>query len=425
MKEIFILKMLDQANVLIYGTLIMVFFLNIKLNKKNITILLAYTAMSLILKAQLYYNYNEGFIEKLYPFMIHIPLIIFFSVILKKRLNLVLFVLFSAYIFTAPRRWIGELVASYFNNDIYVLVITKIIISVILLFVIYKYVRPYIKDIMNYSNKRINMLTIVPAIYYILTYATTVYTEVLYKSNILVDGLFSVGFNFILYIFIIAYSIEMDKSFGLQMQQGILKLEVDAMITQIEDYKKAQMQDAIYRHDLRHHLQFISTSISENHLDEALEYISKINKLIETTHIIQICQNTSVNLILSAYKAKAESANIDMEISAIVPKSIPMEVTDVCVILGNGIENAMNACKSIVGESNKKVRIICKFANNKLMIEICNSFEGEITFEDNTPITTKKNHGLGVKSIIATVNKYKGICSFEVENRIFIMRAVL
>lgn len=419
------LHILDFFSVLIYGVLIMVFFLDIKINRKNILILSCYLLLSAFLQFELYHLFGPKFIEKSYPLLIHLPLIFFFRYIFKKRLNLVLFVLFTSYLLTAPRRWIGEVVALLFNNDPTVLIIAKVIASVILLFVIYKYLCPYVNRILKYSSSRITLLTVVPASSYFITYATTVYTNALYNSNLLVVGLFSVGFNFVFYTFIIAYFIEMDKNFESQIEQTILELQIDTTLIQIEEYKESQKQGAIYRHDLRHHLQYLSTCISENHTDDALAYITKINRDVENTWVKQYCENTSINLILSAYATKAKNKNIDIEIDAVVPMEISMHFTDVCVILSNGIENAIHACNKIENESNKKIRVSCKYENIKLKIEICNNFDGDIRFEGDIPISIEQNHGLGVKSILASVKKYQGLYFFTEENSVFTMQVIL
>ncbi len=350
---------LDSFSVLIYGVLLMVFFLDIKVNKKNMLLILGYVLISGFIQLELYYVYGPKFIEKLYPLLIHFPLIIFFCYIFKKRLILVLFVLFTSYILTAPRRWIGEMVASFYNNDLNVLIITKIIASVILLIVIYKYLRPYMNRISKYSGARITLLTVVPALSYFTTYATTVYTDALYNSNMLVVGIFSVGFNFVFYLFIIAYFIEMDKGFAFQTEQTILQMQIDTISIQIEDYKNSNKQGAIYRHDLRHHLQYLKACIVESQTDEALAYITKINRDVEAIQVTQYCENTSVNLILSAYATKAKNNNIDIEIDAVVSMACSLNFIDVCVILANGIENAINACNKLEIESNRKIRVKC------------------------------------------------------------------
>jgi len=395
---------INYISVFIYGVLIMGFFLNIKMNKRSVIYISAYVVGGGFIQLLLNYVYGAELVEKIYPLVIHVPLLLFFCIAFKKKFNFVLFSLFTSYLFTVPRRWVGEAVASFFNNNPYISLISKIITSVVLLIIIYKYLRPIMNRILEYPSTRITLLVVVPAFSYIITYTTTVYTDALYHSSMLVVGLFIISFNFLFYTFLIAYFLELDKSFASQTEQTILRMQMETTILQIEDYKIAQTEGAIYRHDLRHHLHYLSNCISENHTAEALDYIKKINKNVEATHVKNYCENTSVNMILSAYVAKAKKENIDILVIAIVPKVSELEFIDICVILSNGLENAINACIKISEEREKKISVSCRFENSKLMIEICNTFEGEIQFIDEIPIALKKNHGLGVKSIVVTVH---------------------
>ncbi|WP_209510522.1 GHKL domain-containing protein [Sedimentibacter acidaminivorans] len=70
-------------------------------------------------------------------------------------------------------------------------------------------------------------------------------------------------------------------------------------------------------------------------------------------------------------------------------------------------------------------QIFCKAKNNKLHIEITNSFEGTVMLVDKIPISILENHGYGTKSIAAIAEKYSGVYSFTAENRIFRTRIIL
>lgn len=411
--------------VLIYGVLIMAFFLDITLNRKNILFMSAYVLLSGLLQLVLYSTYGPDFIQKSYPLVIHFPLLIFFCCFYKKRFDSVLFVLFTAYVFTSPRKWAGDVAAFFFNNDASVSIIFQIIFSVVFLVSIYIFVRPYVNQMLEYSGVQIYLLTVMPALFYLLTYATTVYTDVFLHSNILVVGLFGVVLNFCFYSFLGAYFNEMIKNFAALTEQTVLKLQIDATAMQIEDYKNAQMQAAMYRHDLRHHLHYLSTCIAEKHTEEAQAYITKINSDVEAAQVVQYCENTTVNLLLSAYVAQASNNNIDIEIYAVVPMAISMHSTDICVILGNGIENAIHACRKIDTVMDRKISVSCRYEKKKLMIEVCNTFTGEIRFKGDIPFSEEENHGLGAKSIKAAVQKYRGLYSFTAENGIFSMRIIL
>ena len=92
---------------------------------------------------------------------------------------------------------------------------------------------------------------------------------------------------------------------------------------------------------------------------------------------------------------------------------------DLCVIFANAIENATNACKKIPSIEDRTLSIICKTRNEKLLIQIANSYAGEIRFVDDMPVRTMENHGLGTKSIAAVAQKYGGIYSFTAHDNVF------
>lgn len=416
---------LNYLAVLLYGVLIMAFFLDIPFTRKTIFSISAYVVLSGLLQLVLSTTFGMEVIEKSYPLVIHLPILIFFCVFYKKRISSVLFALLTAYIFTSPRKWAGDLAAFFFNNNPNISIIFQIIFSVVFLVAVYFFLRPYVIQILNYSGSQIRLLNVMPAFFYLVFYTTTVYTNAFGQTSILLVGLFGVGFNFCYFAFLIAYFNELKKNFEAQTEQTVLKMQIDATTMQIEDYKNSQMQAAIHRHDLRHHLHYLSTCIAENHTDEAQAYITKINSDVEAVHVVQYCENTTVNLLLSAYVSQANNCNIPIEIYAVVPLDISMQATDICVILGNGIENAIRACKKIENEYDRKISVSCRHDNKKLMIEVCNTYVGEIRFEGDIPFSTEENHGLGAKSIKAAVQKYQGLYSFSAENGIFTMRVIL
>ena len=416
---------IDFVTVLIFGVLIMTFFLDIKVNKRNLLYLSLYVFISCLVQFGLSVAFSWKFIEKTYPFFVHLPLLLFFWYYFKKNIYSVLFVLLIAYAFTSPRKWVGEVIASFFGNNIYITVISKIIVSIVLLFVVYKYLRPYVNRILEHSGNQIVFLTIVPTLSYLITYASTVYSNILYDSNIFVIGLLGLGLNFSLYAFIIAYFDELTKRFASQTEQTVLQLQVDTIVSQIEEYKNSKNQVAIFRHDFRHHMQYLNTCIVNNQMEEAKSYITKINKDVEATEVIQYCENTTINLILSAYVTKAKKKNISIDVYAVIPTNIHIYSADICVILANGIENAMNACNKMANKKDCKISVDCRYKNEKFELEISNTFSGEIQFKEDIPISMEENHGLGLTSILAISKKYHGVYSFTGEDGIFKMQMIL
>jgi sensor histidine kinase regulating citrate/malate metabolism len=252
-----------------------------------------------------------------------------------------------------------------------------------------------------------------------------VYTKLLYVSRVVVIGILTTGLTSVFYYFLVAYFNELTKGFEMQNQQNVLAVQISALQARTETMKQAEKNAIIHRHDLRHHLNLINGYLLEGNITDAQNYIIKIEKNIDNTTTIQYCDNNAANLVLSSYINMAKSKGIDVISHVCISKTIEIADMDLCVILANAIENAINACVNIKEVSERKISISCKSKNNKLFIEIVNSFVGTVQFEGDMPVTNKDNHGFGTKSIVTAIEKYQGIYSFVAKDNIFTLSIII
>jgi len=140
---------------------------------------------------------------------------------------------------------------------------------------------------------------------------------------------------------------------------------------------------------------------------------------MESITVKTYCNNYSLNLIINFYTTKAKEMQIDVEAQVELPLDLSISDMDLCLIFSNAIENAINALTLIPDTKDKMLKIQCKTRNDKIYIEIINSFEGNVVLVDNIPLSTLENHGYGTKSIAAITDKYNGVYSFTAENGFF------
>jgi len=135
-------------------------------------------------------------------------------------------------------------------------------------------------------------------------------------------------------------------------------------------------------------------------------------------------QDTSTfDFILLYYACKKEDIQVETQIN--LPEKNHISDMDLCVILGNVIENAINACKGILNVNDRYLKIVCKNKNNKLFMQITNSYEGILEFDGDMPLTHEENHGLGTKSVTVITQKYGGVYSFSAEDGVFTTSIIL
>lgn len=115
-----------------------------------------------------------------------------------------------------------------------------------------------------------------------------------------------------------------------------------------------------------------------------------------------------------------------MEVSAALPQSIRVSESDLCVLLSNALENALNACrKQKENGLPGRIEVTAYEREGKLLLQIINSCDDSVIFSEGLPVADLPEHGIGVRSICAIVERYGGIYSFLVKDRQFILRASL
>lgn len=419
------LFLLNFLSVFLYGFFIMFYFLNIKFDTKNRITIAAYVAIAILLQIVLFLLGGKQFVEKVYPLAFHLPLLIFCWKYFNKRFDSSLFALCFTYILTTPRKWIGDLFALALHNNSNASLIIQIIITLPLLIIIYRYLRPYINKLLVYSDEKIRILLIIPFIYYVIAYLTTVYTQLLYTSKIVVVGILTIGLTLTFFYYFVVYFNEMEKRFHITTEQNILSVQLNDLHARTELLKHSEENAIIQRHNLRHHLQLINGYLATNQIPEAQSYILEIENNMYHEVVVQYCENNAVNLILSSYITMAKNENISVQSHVILPNSCEVADMDLCIILANAIENAINACRNIKSKNDRFINIDCNIKNNKHFIQVTNSYIDAITFEKGLPITNRENHGFGTKSIVAIVHKYHGIFSFTAEEGIFKMNIII
>lgn len=195
---------------------------------------------------------------------------------------------------------------------------------------------------------------------------------------------------------------------------------------EIELLRESQQLASTYRHDLRHHMQFLAGCIENGKLEQAKKYIEEIHGDIEVHKITRFCENETVNLIFSAFAERAKKLDISIEIKASLQGELTVVENDLCVLLSNALENALHACRKLKDVQKEALIEVTVYENNgRIFLQITNSCEEPVMFEQGLPTTKEPGHGLGVRSIFAVVEKYQGICDFSVKNNKFILRVSL
>ena len=124
-----------------------------------------------------------------------------------------------------------------------------------------------------------------------------------------------------------------------------------------EDICKKMEMSRIYRHDMRHHLLVLEKLAEQSNVESVVQYISSLNGRLSETEKERYCENPTINAVLAASIGQAKEAHCSVTANVLLPSELPLDEMDVCVVLANAVENAVNACLKIKKQKDRYIRI--------------------------------------------------------------------
>lgn len=176
-----------------------------------------------------------------------------------------------------------------------------------------------------------------------------------------------------------------------------------------------------WRHDYTHHMQLIVGMLEKSDSDnsETINYIKNLDEKIKSTSLEIVTGNLIVDAIVSAKATLASVYGITLEHNILLPENVSIENTDLCSILSNLLDNAIEACCKL--EQSKYINLEMLSFKNQFNIKITNASNGEYNLENGKLKTTKNSnlHGIGIGYVKSIVESYGGIFDIKPESDSF------
>lgn len=418
------LELLNYGIILTYGALLSADFSGIKKTTKNQRAKFIFICAMFLAQYVCWILFGMEATKKIYPFIVHFPLA-FFLILYFHRNWIIAFVsVFSAYLCCQTPRWFATVALYLFETKItYHIVYTLTIL--ITLYLLKKYVVFPVNRLMNLSKRSLLLFSGVPTMYYLFDYTTTVYTRLLYNGIEMAVHFMPSIVSMFYFIFVILYYSEMQKRNNAEKESILMAVQVNQSQKEFATFRELQEKASIYRHDMRHHLALIEGYLTDGAIQKAMDYIHHTQSDIDSITPVNYCRNNTVNLIFSSFTARANAAGVTLSIDVNVPPDLKLSETDLCTLLSNGLENAINAAAQTEADLLRIVRVNCTTNKENLLIFIENYYTGEVVFENGLPQSQNPNHGFGVKSMAMIVERYRGYYSFVAKDGIFTLKIVL
>lgn len=184
------------------------------------------------------------------------------------------------------------------------------------------------------------------------------------------------------------------------------------------------------RHDFRQHLRVIQDCVKRGDLEDLKSYLAEYEKQFPSLSDHIYCNSYAVNAILAFYADKAENHNIRLDVKIQMSDTPVIPETEFCVLLGNLLENALDACQTGRSESKTSqpfIRVCAiQTGTSTLSITVDNTSVFKPTWINEKLVSTKAaGSGIGTESIRMIAEQYRGDARFEWKDGVFYASVML
>jgi sensor histidine kinase YesM len=182
-------------------------------------------------------------------------------------------------------------------------------------------------------------------------------------------------------------------------------------------------------HDINNHISCLRSLADNNNLNEIKEYLHNIGSTVSNLDFKIKTGNPISDAVINEKFNISESENINFICDFMLPPKISIETIDLCIILSNALDNAIEACRNVADTNiQKKISIKSYIRDLYLIIEVSNTTKDKVKYVNNKIVSSKPNainHGIGISNIEDVAKKYNGILDIIEEKNYFTLSVML
>lgn len=197
---------------------------------------------------------------------------------------------------------------------------------------------------------------------------------------------------------------------------------------QIKHYKYLEQREQDtkkFRHDIKSHMQVLSTMAKDKKYSDFDEYMNEINVRINNFGNHITVNNGIVDAIINKYYSEAVRKGIHVEVMGMFPNICHVNAYDLCTIFSNVLSNAIEAAEK---SAEKKITLVCRYTDTNIVVITKNTFKDEGQFAHSKIVSTKKDieyHGFGIENIKEAVERNNGMLDIDIQHSNFSITIML
>lgn len=205
-----------------------------------------------------------------------------------------------------------------------------------------------------------------------------------------------------------------------EKQISIQKEYYDALGKQMSEIREI-------KHDINHFTGVMSQLADEGKIDKLRTFLREYGERVQLDQLPVFCEHTICNSMIGYYYLRAKEYGISFESKCHISDQIRMSDSDLCIVFGNALDNAVNACRQMRQLEPGFVSIETEAMKGQRLIKVTNSYQGQLTIQDGGYRSTKSGdaHGYGIKNMTKVVEAYGGVVKIEHEKGLFTFMAAI
>ncbi len=225
-----------------------------------------------------------------------------------------------------------------------------------------------------------------------------------------------------LFVYLLFYYSAKEYNEKLEAQANFRDHKNDEQVMRIAQENYDSMRKL--RHDIKNQYAMMSLLLQEKKYDELNSYFQEYTNEFRNVLHYTNCGNKVVDNLINLEKMKATEKHVTIKTTIAVPPVLPFANTDLCSLVTNLLDNAIEAVEELE-EEKRVIEVLFTVQESYLFLQVVNPFKKSI---DSSLTTTKNdhvNHGYGIKIIKNIAKKYKGSCDISMQNHYFSITVML
>lgn len=211
-----------------------------------------------------------------------------------------------------------------------------------------------------------------------------------------------------------------------KVENIILNNQIEYYLSLYENIKIEKNETLKIKHNIKNNILKIKTLLIEQKKDEAMDELEKILEINSET--IEVFSEISIIDAIINYKMQfAKKNNVEIKHRISLKKDVYVNYSDMTNILGNALDNAIEACIKNVDKNNKTINLQMHQKQNNIYIGISNPYEQDILFKNDFPLSSKRKneYGIGLKTIQKIIDKKNNIMKITTDDKIFKLECII